>query len=142
MSNFAEIIRTVREAGICEILPVFARHDITNLKSLRSAHVSDLVNWCLEASIPSDTIESVVAWQKGQPLRSRVDPAGPSSGPSCSSLSKRKDLPAHRPVVISKRSKLQIALEVASDPAKHAVERDRFVTDQWAASSIGPKESL
>ena len=90
MSSFAEIIRTVREAGICEIVPVLARHDITDLKSLRSAHVPDLVNWCLEANIPSDTIESVVAWQKGQQLRSRVDPAGPSSGPSSSSLSKRK----------------------------------------------------
>ena len=99
------------------------------------------MNLCLEANIPSDTVEAACHWLQGHELKHRNNPVRAVDQTNFFE-SKRKDLPLGRPVIVSKRSKLQIALEVAQDPVRYRSETDKFLKDQWAASSIGPKESL
>ena len=141
MSNFAELVSILRTANRLELVPALAKHAITSLTKLRTLGLTQFVNLCLEANIPSDTVEAAGHWLQGHELKHRHRPDRAITQTNFFE-SKRKDLPLGRPVVVSKRSKLQIALEVAQDPVRYRSETDKFLKDQWAASSIGPKESL
>ena len=141
MSNFAEIVQILRIANRLELVKVLAKHAVTSLVALRSLNAHELVAWCLEANIPSDTIEAAIKWQQGRTLAQKSGQILESQIQVCSEP-KRKDLPVVRPVSVSKRPKIQIALEVARNASLYKTEQDKFTKDQWAASSLGPKESV
>ena len=140
MSNFSDSVNILRSANRIELVKVLGRHAVTPLHIWRSLNAQDFVTWCLEADLPTDTVEAAIKWQRSGPLTARLKPGHPQQ--LLLNDCKRKDLPVGKPTIVSKRSKIQIALEVARDPIRYRAEQDKFVKDQWAASSLGPKESL
>ena len=141
MSNFAALVHTLRKTNRIELVPVLAAHAITSLELLRSTRLPVFVTWCLDANIPSESIVAASAWLQGQELSLRQSPTEAQTL-SNSFTSRRKDLPEGRPANISKRSKFQSAISITKDPDRYKQEQGRFIKDQWAASSTGPKDSL